>query len=736
MAGRGSTRAAAAVETVAAHNLCFGAAEKYARRGWLVFPCAPRGKTPLTVRGVKDASADPEAILARWGQWPGANIGVATGAESGFFALDVDGRCGAESLRALEKRHGPLPETVEARTGGGGRHLFFRCTSAGVRNSVGKLGHGLDIRGNGGYVIVPPSIHPTGTPYEWRTDHSPDDLPIADAPGWLQKRISPEQVASTRSVNSSRAYAEAALARELAKLARATDGTRNNTLNAAAFRLAKYVAAGTLARDLVEPALSALAVEIGLSAREAQATVASGLTAGIDEYCQLTAGENWAPLPPQFSEDALALRFSEQYALDLRHVAALGRWLSWDGNRWREDDTLAVFDRARTICRAASAECGEAEKRNAQRIAQAATVAAVERLARSDRRHAATLEQFDADPWLLNTPTGTVDLRTAELRGHSRTDYLTKLTGAALANARSGCPLWEQFLGRVTGGDLALQKFLRRVAGYCLTGLTREHALFFLYGTGGNGKGTFVNTLAGVWRDYAKTAPIGTFLATRDEQHPTDLAGLRGARLVTAVEAEDGRRWAEAKIKILTGGDRVAARFMRQDFFEFTPQFKLLIAGNHKPGLRSVDEAIRRRMHLIPFPVTILDPERDLDLADKLREEWPAILRWAVEGCLQWQQCGLNPPAAVLDATKEYLDAEDRLTVWLEERCEIGPRLSTTSAALFADWKSWCEDGGEPPGTRKEFAQRLEARPGIMRTRQGKERTRMFVGITLRVVDP
>ena len=175
------------------------------------------------------------------------------------------------------------------------------------------------------------------------------------------------------------------------------------------------------------------------------------------------------------------------------------------------------------------------------------------------------------------------------------------------------------------------------MCGYALTGITREHALFFLYGTGANGKSVFLNTVSGIMADYATTAPIETFIASRDERHPTDIAGLQGARLVTAFETEDGRRWAESKLKALTGGDRVAARFMRQDFFEFVPQFKLLIAGNHKPRLRAVDEAMRRRFNLVPFTVTIPEPERDKDLAEKLRDEWPGILRWMVERCLAWQ---------------------------------------------------------------------------------------------------
>jgi putative DNA primase/helicase len=247
----------------------------------------------------------------------------------------------------------------------------------------------------------------------------------------------------------------------------------------------------------------------------------------------------------------------------------------------------------------------------------------VDRLARADRRHAATVDQWDSDAWLLNTPGGIVDLRTGDIQAHRPDAYCTKMTAVAPGGR---CPQWHAFLKRVTGGDRELQAFLSRMVGYCLTADTREQALFFLYGTGANGKSVLLSTVTGIVNDYSKSAPIETFVASRSEHHPTDLAGLQGARLVTVTETEDGRRWDESKIKSITGGDRISARFMRQDYFEFTPVLKLVIAGNHKPGLRSVDEAIRRRLHLIPFTVTIPPAERDLSLSEKLRAEWGAYL--------------------------------------------------------------------------------------------------------------
>jgi len=422
--------------------------------------------------------------------------------------------------------------------------------------------------------------------------------------------------------------------------------------------------------------------------------------------------------PPAFTDEALALRYAELHAGDLRYVATWARWLHWNGTHWRLDDTLQAFDFAREVCRETAAALAHNKAKLAAVIASAKTVAAIERLAKADRRLAATSDQWDADPWLLNTPGGALDLKTGKIRPHDPNDHCTKST---TVSPIGDCPTWLAFLARVTGGDIDLQAFLQRMLGYALTGDTTAHALFFLFGHGANGKSVAIDTVGGIMGDYHRTAPIETFTASTTERHPTELAALRGARLVTAVETEEGRRWAESKIKTLTGGDKIAARFMRQDFFEFTPQFKLLIAGNHKPGLRSVDEAIRRRFNLVPFNVTIPTEERDPNLREKLKVEWPGILRWLVEGCLAWQRDGLSPPAAVLDATTAYLDAEDALSVWVGERCIRDATAWTSSTDLFASWKAWADSAGEFVGSAKRFAQNLETR-GFhpVRTRTGR----------------
>jgi putative DNA primase/helicase len=432
--------------------------------------------------------------------------------------------------------------------------------------------------------------------------------------------------------------------------------------------------------------------------------------------------------PPEFSDEALALRFADLHADDLRYVAVWGKWLIWDGMRWQFDDTLAAFSLVRKVCRIAAGQLNK--EKTATALASAKTVAAVANLARSDRRLAATVAQWDTDPWLLNTPDGVIDLRTGKLRAHRPADYMTKLT-AVSPDRKCATPVWLAFLAKITDNDSDLVAFMQRMIGYALSGSTKEHALFFLHGVGANGKSTFINAITGIAGDYHTTAPIETFTTSTQERHPTDLAGLRGARLVTAIETEEGRRWAESKIKALTGGDRIAARFMRQDFFQYVPTFKLVIAGNHKPGLRSVDEAMRRRFNLVPFAVTIPPHERDQQIGDKLKTEWPGILAWMIEGCVAWQGRGLKPPEAVTAATSAYLEAQDAIAAWIDDQCDRNPNAWERSKTLFANWKNWAERSGEICGDTKTFRDRLEAR-GIYHKRESGTGRAGYQGLAIK----
>ena len=423
------------------------------------------------------------------------------------------------------------------------------------------------------------------------------------------------------------------------------------------------------------------------------------------------------------SEDALALAFAARHGDELCYVSFWGKWLKWTAERWQVEKTLAAFDLARRICHGHS--LGGLRAR---------TVAAIELMARSDRRLAATTDQWDADPWLFNTPAGTVELKTGLLREHRQQDYITKIAGCS--PGREGCQMFFEFLNKIFDGDQDLIDYLQKFFGYILTGLTTEHAMLFFHGAGANGKSVLVSTIAGILGEYHRVAPIDTFTATGFSRHSTDLAGLMGAQPVTAHETEEGAKWAEAKLKALTGGDKITAQFMRQDYFDYVPAFKLAITGNHKPGLQSVDEAMRRRLNLIPFNVTIPKADRDPALAEKLKAEWPGILTWMIEGCLLWQKEGrLNPPQAVITATDEYLESEDAMATWITERCELKASYEDTAAELFKSWKAWAELMHEPVGSAKALSNKLQARPGIRRKTIGHLKARGFGGIQVAKVE-
>jgi P4 family phage/plasmid primase-like protien len=450
----------------------------------------------------------------------------------------------------------------------------------------------------------------------------------------------------------------------------------------------------------------------------------------------MTLGEAQAGdevIPARYCEERLAQLFTETHGADWKFVAEFNKWLFWAGGRWVIDITLRHFDLARAVARQASMDAladqtlpERSRERIATAIGSAKTVSAIIRLACADRRHAMSSKDWDSNPMLFNMQNGVLRLRTGEVIPARRDFYMTKISGALMGGA---CPTWLQFLDRVTGNDAELIAYLQRFAGYCLTGETTEHAFVFLWGLGGNGKTTFANALLWALGGYATTAPSETFVESHSERHPTDLAMLAGIRLVVVPEVADGQRWAASKIKQLTGGDRVRARFMRQDFFEFLPQFKLLFCGNHKPSFRNIDEAMRRRFHLVPFTQTIPAQERDTDLPKKLLGELGGILKWISDGAVAWQKMGLAPPAAVRDATERYLDDEDILRAWLNECCDRESAAFTPGAELHKSHHAWAEQTGEKFFGLKQLGQMLEDR-GFQRARDNS--LRGFRGLRLK----
>jgi putative DNA primase/helicase len=433
------------------------------------------------------------------------------------------------------------------------------------------------------------------------------------------------------------------------------------------------------------------------------------------------------PLPatPLFSDDYLASVFISRHAHELRYTATSGCWHRYDGKRWERDETLVVYDLAKISNREIA---NTAKKQEAKQVASAKTRAAVVSLAQSDRQIAAKLDQWDADPWLLNTPGGVVDLRTGEMREHRPEDYMTKMT--AVAPDFSSPPLlFLNFLRRITNNDNEVIEGHKRFLGYCLTGIIQEHKMAFWWGPGRNGKGVLLNTVTGILADYHEVLPIEALLASMTDRHPTEIARLHKARLATASEVPKGRSWDETKIKDLTGPDKpYPARFMRKDFFNLWPEFKLIVTGNEKPRIRSNNEAIESRIDQWPFSVVIPKAERDKYLADTLKKEWPKILAWMIKGCLAWQYEGLNPPKAVTEATAAYFADQNLIAQFIEECCTRAPGSELT-ARLFNVWTEWARRAGEPAGRRKEFIAAMEKELGNqIRTNQGAA----FTGVKLK----
>jgi len=412
-----------------------------------------------------------------------------------------------------------------------------------------------------------------------------------------------------------------------------------------------------------------------------------------------------------------AARLFSAFHPDWRYTAAFGQWSYYDSARaiWEADEKLLQYTLIRDMIRAHAPA----------KMRRASEVNGVASLARSNAAAAMGVNDWDRDEWLLGTPGAVIDLRTGGPVPDPKACYVTRQTAVPLAPAGTLAPVWCGFLERITRHAPELVDYLQRIAGYALTGSDREQCLFFAFGGGGNGKGTFFNTLTAIMGSYSHTANNDLLLASNGDRHPTDMASLRGARLVTASELRTGARWDEQRLKNLTGGDPITARFMRQDFFTFMPQFTLVVFGNHRPSFSGVDEAIRRRVRLIPFSQTIPDGERDPKLMERLRAEYPAILRWMLDGCLAWQRDGLTTPGAVSEASAAYLEAEDSLGQWIADRIQRHPpglRVLTPRPHLFNDWQAWAADNGGPNWSSKAFYLALEERgftPGVSHGTRG-----------------
>jgi putative DNA primase/helicase len=490
----------------------------------------------------------------------------------------------------------------------------------------------------------------------------------------------------------------------------------------AAYRRVTSITAAAIRHEWGPQELAALAPRIAEMLRQPFGQPMGKLTKAIEAHMRATL-KVARPLPDEddigdadgthsdlrgHTDEGLALNLGKEWDGSAKHVAMWGRWLFWEGSYWCRDETLAHMTKIRGHLRGLSDAVDDDGLKHM--LESRETVNNVAILARSNAELVATVDQWDADPMLLATPGGTVDLRTGELRPPAPGDFLTKATTIEPAPVGTPAPTWEKFLHRVTDGDHELIAYLQRAAGYWLTGSTVEHALFFLWGTGRNGKTTFVEALMRLMGPHAVTIGTESLMTTIGDRHPTETARLHGVRLAVGSEVEEGQTWAESKLKKMTGGDRLQGRFMRQDFFEFDPQFKLVIFGNHKPSIRNVDEAIKARLHLVPFTVVIPPKERDTRLGEKLTVEGPAILRWALDGCRCWQEIGLDPPACARAATKDYLFDEHILGQWLIECVRHIDGANTPQSYLFENWRQYASVRNLNVGTSQSFGQALADR--------------------------
>ncbi len=439
-----------------------------------------------------------------------------------------------------------------------------------------------------------------------------------------------------------------------------------------------------------------------------------------------------------------ANRLLNSHGGDLRYCPSLG-WHVWDGTRWKRDELGQVFERAKRTAVALYTEAAvedDDDKRKAivrwARQSESKThIVAMVTLAQTDPRVAVPADVFDADPWLLNVANGTVDLRTGKLRDHDPTDRITKLAPAHY-DPEATSQLWDDFLRRVLP-DRDVRDYVQRLAGYGAAGVSRGDVLPIFHGLGANGKSTLLEAWRSVLGDYAVAADPNLLLEAKHEEHPTQRARLRGARLVTTVEVNRGRRFNEAMVKQLTGGDRMTGRFMRQDYFEFDPTWLIVLAANHRPAVRGTEEAIWRRVSLVPFSVTIPPDERDDTLRERLAAEaGPAILAWIVKGCLDWQESGLRPPAGVLAATAAYRGEMDDIGRFLDERCEPQAGHVVLFVDLYRAFMEWAARGDVEPVSKKLFGMTLteKGHPGEVPTSGVHKKQAVRHGLRLKPKDP
>lgn len=678
---------------------------------------------------------------------PGHNtIAVITGPESNLFVIDIDMSGGKDGFAYLKSQelviHGDMPR---AKTQANGLHLFFRYPhhlEKQIRTTSSRPQHGIDIRGKAGLIFLPPSVINKGGQYIWIQKVTPDNLTelpqeyetvllktfrtrresVHKPKSSLQKKANPKQPSKKQ-----RSIWEKALKDYKAGYSIGNRSEKDFHLSCVGFQF-------LIPEYEIQTALVSLpnakAKDRGQGKRYLRRTLQKAAME-IKHPTKPNGKPSTPAKPDDFAHTSFndlpendkgnGWRMAHHCGDDLLYCEKLKNWYIWDGKRFRVDDTLQIMLYAINTVDAIK----DAKWRH--RSSSRARLESMIKIAKALPKIAIQTNNLDANRHLLNVNNGTIDLRTGKLHPHSRAHRITRLVPVDYT-PQARCPLWLKFLSEVLKNDPELIEFVKRAVGYSLTGSTMEQCLFFLYGTGANGKTTFLNVMLDLLGDYGIQVDSSILIASRNEIHPTGVADLFGARLAVTSEVERGKQFAESTIKSLTGEDTITARFMHQNFFRFRPSHKIFLAANHMPTIRGKDPAIWRRIRMIPFTVSIPESSRDPRLLSKLRKELPGILNWAIEGCLNWQAEGLGQPKAANLLKEDYQVEMDILHDFINQICFLHPDAKATSKDLYNAYLKFCDENADTPVKKKSFGMMLKEK-GFESWRDMKNRG--FVGIRL-----